>query len=105
MKMAGTRGAHRQKARQVYVTMSAEDREDWRYQMAEMRLQAEMQDRECAVKVDLAATDPSLPLTTRWKFFSTFSHSHPRTRFFYAQFVAGERMRGKGSRLHVLESA
>ena len=102
-KMAGTRGAHRQKARQVYVTMSAEDREDWRYQMAEMRLQAEMQDRECAVKVDLAATDPSLPLTIRWKFFSTF-HFHTRAFDFCAQFVgtlarAGERMRGTGSRL------
>jgi hypothetical protein len=80
LKTAGTRGAHRRKARQVYLAMSAEDREDWRYQMAEMRLQAEMEDRECAVKADLAATDPRLPLTTRCNLFSSFSSFHIHTR-------------------------
>jgi len=62
---AGTRGARRQQLRAAYLTLSSQERNDLRYQMAEMRLQAEMQDRECSVEVDLAATNPRLPLATR----------------------------------------
>jgi len=45
--------------------MSAKQREDRQYRMAVMRLRAELQDRECAVEADLAATNPRLPLATR----------------------------------------
>jgi len=67
--IAGTRGARRQQLRAAYLTLSSQERNDLRYQMAEMRLQAEMQDRECSVEVDLAATNPRLPLATRSALF------------------------------------
>lgn len=73
--IAGTRGARRQQARDACRVMSEKQREERQYRMAVVRLRAEMQDRECAVQVDLAATDPRLPLSTR-STLETFIHTH-----------------------------
>jgi hypothetical protein len=63
--VAGSRGAKRQALRSVYATLNEEQRQDYRVCVAQMRLQTEAESLGYKTPVDLAATDPSLPLNVR----------------------------------------
>jgi hypothetical protein len=61
----GSRGARRQLLRQAYLSLTPEERTDFRFRMAELRLQAEMDDHGFRSHVDLEATSPDASLCTR----------------------------------------
>jgi hypothetical protein len=61
----GSRGARRQVGRAMYLKMSEEQRQEYRLEMAAHRLLEETAYLGFQSKPDLAATDASLPLSTR----------------------------------------
>jgi len=61
----GSRGARRQALRQAYLSLTPEERQDFRFQMAELRLQADIDEHGFRSKVDLSATNPELGLSAR----------------------------------------
>ena len=61
----GSRGARRQALRQAYLSLTPEERQDFRFQMAELRLQADIAAQGFRSTVDLAATNPELSLSSR----------------------------------------
>jgi hypothetical protein len=61
----GSRGARRQALRQAFLSLTPEDRQDFRFQMAELRLQADIDQHGFRSTVDLSATNPELSLSAR----------------------------------------
>ena len=61
----GSRGARRQALRQAYLSLTPEERQDFRFQMAELRLQADIDQHGFRSTVDLSATNPELSLSAR----------------------------------------
>jgi hypothetical protein len=61
----GTRGARRSSARAIFNSMTPEQRDAYFFQMAEIRLQSQCNELGYRATVDLASTNPHLPLSSR----------------------------------------
>ena len=64
-RISGTRAARRQLLRSAYLQLTPDQREKHSFAVAQLRLQTEAKKFGFTVEVDLAATDPNLPLSTR----------------------------------------